>query len=175
MRPTRMTLALACASASILGVVVSATPASAAGCYAYSCHGYDLYHFGCTYTSTTADSAVTYDGRTAVATVYNRYSGGCRSNWAEAALTPAALAAGDTMLVGIITHDFDSRGNSESMDYPSTSSNRGALQEYPAQPYYGGAASAYTDMVDGTNLTEAWIHVFDKYGTMISDNGQAVQ
>ena len=77
MRPIRKALAALTPvlMLSLLGVGVSAVPASAAsGCYGYSCHGYDLYHFGCTYTSTTAANA--FDGNTKLATVYNRYSAG---------------------------------------------------------------------------------------------------
>jgi hypothetical protein len=150
---------------SLLGVGVSAAPASAAGCYGYTCHGYDLYHFGCTYTSSTTADAVS--GGVRLATVYNRYSGGCKSNWAEAVLSPAAINAGDKMVIGIWT--TDSKGNYEEMDYPGPS-NTGALTELwnSSYGYYGGSASAYGDMVDGTNVTYAFVNVYDRNGKLIA-------
>ncbi|TKA06351.1 hypothetical protein [Actinacidiphila oryziradicis] len=138
----------------LLGVGVTAAPASAAGCYGYTCHGYDMYHFGCTYTSTTSAAAV--DKRTGVIVgyVYNRYSKGCNSNWAEAQLTPAGVAAGDTLIAQIVT--TDSKGNSEVMNAPAVGNgNQGALTEAAGQDY-SGSASIYTDMVDGTNLTYSY-------------------
>jgi hypothetical protein len=170
MRPMRKALAalMSVFMLSLLGVGVSAAPASAApGCYGYSCHGYDLYHFGCSYTSTTAANA--FSGNTKLATVYNRYSAGCNSNWAEAILTPAAINAGDKMAISVST-DRDSMGTSEEMDAPGPS-NTGALMEgWYANVFYSGSASAYSDMVDGTNLTWASVAVYDRNGNPIASN-----
>lgn len=174
MRSIRSTLAALTPvlTLSLLGVGVSAGPASAtSGCYGYGCHGYDMNHFQCTYTSSLPSDAV-FNG-TRLATVYNRYSGGCRSNWAEAVLSPAALAAGDTMLVTVNTQT-DSHGTSEQMWFPGSSSNQGALNEYGVMPYYGGSASAYTDMVDGTNLATASVLVFDRNNNPIQTTGGSV-
>lgn len=168
MRPIRKALAaLTPVMLSLLGVGVPAAPASAAsGCYGYSCHGYDLYHFGCTYTSTTAANA--FSGNTKLATVYNRYSAGCNSNWAEAILTPAAISAGDKMAISIETED--SKGTSEWMQYPGPSNTGSLTESWYSNQFYGGSASAYTDMVDGTNLTWASVSVYDRNGVSIASN-----
>jgi len=170
MRPMRKALAalMSVFMLSLLGVGVSAAPASAApGCYGYSCHGYDLYHFGCSYTSTTAANA--FSGNTKLATVYNRYSAGCNSNWAEAILTPAAISAGDKMAISIQV-DLDSKGTYEWMQYPGPSNTGSLTESWYTNHFYGGSASAYTDMVDGTNLTWASVSVYDRNGVSIASN-----
>lgn len=138
----------------LFGLGVTAGPASAAGCYGYSCYGYDMYHFGCTYNSTTA-AAATANG-VVLAYVYNRYSSGCKSNWAEAQLTPAGYAAGDSMDVAIRTHEstYDSV-----MWAPETQGNQGLLDEPYSGEYYG-TSSIYTDMVDGTNMAYATVVIY---------------
>jgi hypothetical protein len=170
MRPIRKALAALTPvfMLSLLGVGVSTAPASAAsGCYGYTCHGYDLYHFGCSYTSTTAANA--FSGNTKLATVYNRYSAGCNSNWAEAILTPAAISAGDKMAIEVST-DRDSEGTSEWMDYPGPSNTGAPTESWYPNDFYSGSASVYTDMVDGTNLTYASVSVYDRNGNPIASN-----
>jgi hypothetical protein len=142
---------------SLLAIGASAAPASAAsGCYGYSCHGYDLYHFGCTYSSTVSAAAADPVSGVILAYVYNRYSAGCNANWSEAQLTPAGYAAGDTISVLTTT---DSGSQTEDMYAPASDDNRGLLVEQPSG-VWKGSASIYTDMVDGTNLASSYVEVY---------------
>lgn len=61
--------------------VAPATPASAAGCYGYSCHGHDPSLYGCTISS--QKFGYYYSGRTLMATLTNEYSYNCNANWAQ--------------------------------------------------------------------------------------------
>ena len=136
----------------LLGMGVSATPASAATCSGYSCAGHDPVNAGCSASSTKTTTG-TY------ATVWNRYSSGCNANWARAQLTSAAFNAGDSMLIVVTT--TDSRSQSESMCYPGPS-DTGQLNEYCySGQYYSGSSAAYTDMVDGTHVAQAFAYVYD--------------
>lgn len=172
MRSPRIALSSAvAASLTLLGMGLATTPATAAGCYGYSCHGYDMNHFGCTYTSTTSAAAVDYRTGVIVAYVYNRYSAGCNSNWTEAQLTPAGYAAGDTLVGEIFT--TDSQGKGETMYYPGNG-NQGALNEPSTGTYYG-TSSIYTDMVDGTNLTTSDALVYSGTLLISAGSGEARQ
>lgn len=148
---------------SLLGVVGTAAPASAAGCYGYNCHGYDMNYKGCSASGSLEAAAVDARG-VVLGYVWNRYSAGCRSNWTEAELSPAAIAAGDTMSTQMQT--TDSRGYSELMEDPTTQDNRGLLHE--ARSGTHGAGHYYGDMVDGTNVTEADILIYDSRGSYIT-------
>jgi hypothetical protein len=142
----------------MLGVAVSGTNAYASTCSGYGCHGRDPYGAGCPISSTKMATS-------SLVTVWNRYSIGCNANWAEAQLTAAAVNAHDTMWVYIST--TDNRGNYEFMCYPGPS-NTGALVEGCTNPRYGGSLLAWTDMVDGTNLTTACADIYNASGTYLT-------
>lgn len=142
---------------SLLAVGVTESPAFASGCYGYSCHGYDMYHFGCTY-DISPPAAAAVDARNVVlAYVYNRYSSGCKANWTEAQLTSAGLAAGDS--IDAETFTTDSHGQGETVYAPTAVGNQGRLNE-PASGTYRGSYSIYTDMVDGTYVVTSHVSVF---------------
>lgn len=138
-----------------VGITAIATPVSAAGCYGYSCHGFDPIARSCPVSSTT----VTYG---AYATVWNRYSNVCKANWAKAQLTPTAIGRGYQWLVYVWT--VDSRGLSEQACEPTPDGNLGYLNERcagPINPAWSGYGSSwYTDMVDGTNVTTATVAIY---------------
>ena len=144
-----------------LAVVGAAGSASAATCFGYSCHGHDPEIYGCSAT-TTETVPVTANG-VRIATLWNRYSSGCKANWARAQLTTAGINAHDTFWIDAYT--TDSQGHKEFMCYPGPD-NSGLLIETPDcnVPPYGGSEILYTDMVDGTNLATADIWVFDSSG-----------
>jgi hypothetical protein len=165
-RPRTVIGALGVALLLPLGMTAAATPAFAAACSGYTCHGIDPTG-RCTSTSNlsrvvSVDDPL--DPRT-VAVLYNKYSKGCNANWAWAVLTPAGYDDGDSMIVVVTT--TDSHGTSESMCYPGPNST-GKLNEYCYNSTYRGAAGAYTDMVDGTNLTRAYAYVYDFNGKLVA-------
>lgn len=161
--------ALAATAAAILlslGLMVVNAPSAraASACYATSCAGYDPISYGCAVTSTT-----THVG--ALATVWNRYSYGCRANWARAQLTTAAVNAGYKMWVEVqapITAEGE-----EYMCWPNypSQNNQGFSFEFcnPALGPYGGSSIVYTDMVDGTNTTYATVTVFDTAYNVVAE------
>lgn len=138
-----------------VGVFPPAAPAQAATCYGWSCAGRDPVAFGCPASSTT----VTYG---ALATIWNRYSYVCKANWARVQLTPQSVAAGNQWLLTITT--IDSRGYSERMCWEPIDGNQGHLAETCYGVISRGRASydqiVWTDMVDGTNITEASVTVY---------------
>jgi hypothetical protein len=159
MKRIRLTFARAAVAAvlaSLALALVVQVPASAAGCFAYGCAGYDPIYKSCTVSSTTStqDSLVT---------LWNRYSYVCRSNWARAQLTPAAVAAGYKLQISIGTND--SRSVAEWVCYPAPS-NTGSTY-VPCNGYYSGSSVIYGDMVDGTNLTSAWATIYTANGTWV--------
>ena len=156
------TAALAAATLAAIAlpaVAGAAPPASAAiGCYASSCAGHDPTTHGCSATSTTTTAGT-------LATVWNRYSYGCDANWARGQLTAAALRAGDTMSVEIFT--TDSANNFEEMTWPTTENDLG-LDFETSSGHYGGSSIAYSDMVDGTNTTDAYVLVYNASGAFLT-------
>jgi hypothetical protein len=155
-RPAAL-MGAAAALTMLVTVGISTSSANATtGCHANGCGGYDPVVMGCSVTSTTSQVG-------ALATVWNRYSFGCDSNWARAQLTAAAVAAGDTMWVSIDT--FDSTNNEESICWPNypSQNNTGDTDEFcnDTTGPYGGSSVVYTDMVDGTDATNASVAVFD--------------
>jgi hypothetical protein len=142
-----------------LGLTVSAGSASAASCSGYSCHGLDPSN-RCTDTASAWVPVNSIDPVwNNVAVLYNKYSKPCNSNWAWAQLTP--WAANDFSMVVFIT-TLDSHGNLESMCYPGPG-NTGHLNEYCYNYNYAGKLPAYTDMVDGTHVTQAYCYVYDDH------------
>lgn len=158
---TRLGMAAAVIVATAAAAIgVTASPAAAATCWGYSCHGHDPVVYGCSATSTVSNTAYDTDG-VAVAVVDNRYSAGCNANWARAHLTDAGLARGYRIQAEITT--TDSHGTYEDMCYPGPS-NTGALTEYCTGTYGGSTGWIYTDMVDGTNVTHAYVWVYTSSG-----------
>jgi hypothetical protein len=98
-----------------------------------------------------------------VAILYNKYSKLCNSNWAWAWLTPEGYNVGLSMVVIVTT--LDCHGNLESMCYPGPG-NTGHLNEYCYN--YRGTLPAYTAMVDGTNVTQAYAYVYDHGGARVA-------
>ena len=144
----RVVAILISAALGIGSMVAMAPQASAAGCYGRSCAGWDPVARGCSVTSTTSSGGTW-------GTLWNRYSSGCKANWARGQLSAAALAAGDTMWLEITT--TDSAGQDEYICWPNYGTdNQGLTFEscYGASPY-GGSSIVYSDMVDGTNITHA--------------------
>ncbi len=157
-----------------LGLSASAGMAFAASCTGYACHGLDPAA-RCTDTSDKFLGAVVTSDPYApetVAELHNKYSKGCNSNWAWAVLSPEGYADGDRMVVLITT--TDSRGHLESMCYPGPNST-GALNEYCYESTYQGTLGAYTDMVDGTNVTQAYVYVYARDGTTIIASAESDQ
>ena len=139
--------------------------ASAAPCWGVSCHGYDPATTGCNQYYSTQNT-----NPEALATVVNWYSTGCNANWAQAWLSPSALAAGDKMLVSIETLDSQNPQQIEYECYPGPS-NTGQNEHCNANALYGGSEAAYTDMVDGTNMTGATVFVYDSAGHFLAHYG----
>jgi hypothetical protein len=162
-RLARLTVAIALLAAGGTASMLSATAASAASCSGFSCHGYDPVAEGCSTTSTT--TAYASSGGVTYATLWNRYSAGCKANWSRAELTSAAISAGYTMLV--LADTSDSRGNYEDMCWPGPNNNVGALNESCGNPY-GGSSIAYTDMVDGTNTADAYVYIYNSSGNLVT-------
>ena len=136
--------------------------ASAAPCWGVSCNGLDPATTGCNQYYSTPN---TNPG--ALATVVNWYSTGCNANWTQAYLSPSALAAGDRMQVGIEVMDSQNPSKLEAECYPV--SIKVGQNEYCTQGNdYAGSLPAYTDMVDGTNVTHAAAVVIDPSGYAIA-------
>jgi hypothetical protein len=151
-------------------VCMSAGQASAAVCSGYTCHGLDSWQ-RCTETKDAEQTVGLVYGLDpqGLAILHNAYSRGCNSNWAWVSLTSAGYGEGDSVVVVITT--LDSRGHLESMCYPGPNST-GALNEYCYESTYRGTAAAYTDMVDGTHVTQAYAYVYGYDGTLIASAEQ---
>lgn len=139
------------------GVVTTAGSASAATCYGTSCHGLDPSITQCDQYYSTPNTT-SFDG----ATLTNWYSTGCNANWALGYLSAADQNSGYSFQLYIYT--TDSTGAYEFMCYPSTDSNSGFYNEPCDDGYYNGSVNAYTDMVDGTNVTYAQLDLYDGNG-----------
>jgi len=144
------------ATAAGAAVTTPARPASTQTCHGFTCHGRDPLTYHCSIWTTTSASDK-------LVTLWNRYSLNCNTNWARAKLSPLALVLGDSMEVKITT--VDSKGKFEFMCYPGPS-NTGRLLE-TCTGHYRGVLPAYTDMVDGTNLT--WANAYVYHGSSLID------
>jgi hypothetical protein len=155
-RPSRRAAGLLAGILLLLGGLAAGTQSASAstGCSGFSCHGHDPFVYNCGYY--TPDSAGAYSGNTELAVLKNWY-GHCNANWSEGYLTSAGLAAHDSIIITIDT--TDSRGDYEFMCYPGPD-NTGALVENCSGATYGGSSTAWTDMVDGTNITQSFIYVY---------------
>jgi Protein of unknown function (DUF2690) len=139
-----------------VGLASSASPANAT-CNGFSCHGLDPSIQGCTATSTRESSDT-------LAIVQNRFSQGCKANWARGALTQTGLHNGDK--IQVIIQTTDSHGNFEQMCFPGPS-NTGNLKEPCSGTLYQSTTFAFTDMVDGTNVAAAIVKIYDSGGNFI--------
>jgi hypothetical protein len=167
MKSRRFLLLLVLVPSTVVGLsVVSAQPASAAGCYSYSCVGHDPQVYGCSWDTWVRNYAHDSSGTT-VATITNWYSYNCHTNWGAASLTAAALNAGHTMYVEVTT--VDTHGVREFMCYPGPSDTGQTWEGCTNYPYsgYGGPYLAWTDMVEGTNVTQAAVIVQTSGGSFI--------
>jgi hypothetical protein len=138
----------------------SAGTAAAATCSGSGCQGLDAKLQGCPVTSSKANGG-------GYGQIWNYYSQACKANWAEGdLLRPPGEYAGYSFYVVITT--TDSNGNSESMCSPGPS-NTGSPHEYCFDTPYspGNGSPAWTDMVDGTNITQAYIYVYGPDGSLI--------
>lgn len=151
----------------LCGAVAVQAPANAAGatCSGYSCVGHDpqTTYSGCLNSTTHGTATASYGG-IQVVTAWNYYSNDCNANWARGQLTSAAVSRGYQMQVQIGTSDTN--GYWEAMCYPGPS-DTGKAREDCYDYKYGGSLAAYTDMVNGTNLTKATISVFDPTGQVV--------
>lgn len=145
--------------------------ASAATCFGASCAGHDPALYNCSATHTV--SAVAQVNGVTLATVENRFSSGCDSNWGRAQLSAAGLQAGDSLVVDVFA--LDRNGVNEYMCYPGPS-NTGRTQEsctctnlsFCPSGTYHGSSWAYTDMVDGKNVATARVFVYNSSGQWIT-------
>lgn len=160
---TGTSLAIAVAAVLMLGIATPA-PAHAAvgGCFASGCTGLDPYDQVCGGPGGDAEqNFVSTEGDF----LFNYYSPGCQANWAEATLSATQVSAGDSMYVYIST--TDSNGQSESMCSPTPNDRSGGLHEYCYDTPYAGV-QAWTDLVDGTNVTFAGMIVYDANGNIVN-------
>lgn len=148
-------------------VVFGASGTALASCSGWGCDGLDPVAQGCSVASTVTSPA-SYNG-TALATLQNRYSSGCNSNWARAELTTAGLNAHDSFVIDIFT--TDSRFDNEYMCYPVVSSEngKGYIQETCSGATISSGGFWYSDMVDGTNNTTAHVDVYDRNGNFLTE------
>jgi hypothetical protein len=145
------------ATAAGAAVTTRAQPAITHTCHGYACHGHDPVKYHCSVWTTTSTSDH-------LVTLWNRYSLNCNTNWARAKLSTVALLLGDSMQVLIST--TDSKGKFEAMCYPGPSDT--GHQEEDCTRTYRGSLPAYTDMVDGTDLT--WATVLVYHGNSVVDD-----
>lgn len=165
-----MTIAL-CVLA--IGVPVASASAAvtpaAAPCSGASCAGWDPVSKGCAaFSSVSAGiylynaTAKAYDGPQ-VATLVNWYSKTCNANWTQSYLSSYAQSHG----YGLMIYTLSSADVTYYPNSPSTNNQGDAVEQWNGQFYYGSAA-AYTDMVDGTDVTSSCIQMADSSGNDIN-------
>jgi hypothetical protein len=147
---TALTAAIIVSAIPTVGPAAAAPAGVLATCFGYSCHGLDPIAYNCSVSSTKSDSD-------SLVTLWNRYSATCKANWGRAQLSPAAANGGYVMQ--ILAETIDSHGQLESQCEPGPS-NTGSLGETCAG-FVGGSSVYYTDMVDGTNVVQVTIKVFN--------------
>jgi len=143
-------------SAPFAATAAASASASHPVCSGYYCHGHDPMIYACTVSASAGYSD-------SLATLWNRYSANCNSNWGRAQLSSSALQAGDSIRVSISTDD--SKGNNEFYCAPGLS-NSGYLTEY-CTAWYAGPDIIFSDMTDGTNVTFAAAYVYNSTGQQI--------
>jgi hypothetical protein len=146
--------------------VTGASPAYAGNCTGTTCIGHDPDAEGCPSSSIT--SAAAYSGATKLATVWNKYSVPCNTNWASAQLTTAAINDGYTLYDEVYT--WDKNGTFESMCFPgpdNTGLNPEGCTNWPRSGYCC-SGYPYTDMVWGATTTYADVFVINSSGTIVA-------
>jgi hypothetical protein len=137
-------------------MISAPAPAHAAGCHDAGCAGLDPYQQGCV--NTDISNKVVGGTYGSLTDIYSP-DPDCRANWAQGTL----YYTGYSMYVYIYT--TDSNGNREDMCQPGPS-NTGQLISYCYNsPYNGGVA--WTDMVDGTNITHAGMSIYGPSGNLV--------
>jgi hypothetical protein len=142
----------------------AATPtalAADAPCQGSSCAGRDPALTGCNQYPVIRQPTPVMD-QLGLVTLRIWSSATCNAKWAQAILSPTALADGYYLSVNIDT--TDAAGTDEFMCFPGPS-NTGLTHEGCGVPYYKGSDYAYTDMVDGTNTATAEVDVSYYTGT----------
>jgi hypothetical protein len=147
-----LTLGLMTATAS---AAVAAAPGAHSAlatktCWDKGCIGHDPQVYGCS-------AATTTTVQNAYAILWNRYSGNCDTNWGRAQLKTLALNDHFSMNVAIQTAD-----GKEFMCVPGPS-DTGQMNEY-CNGSYGGPNISWTDMVDGQQLTTAYVYIYNALG-----------
>ena len=145
---TTATASAAVAAPQAHSAVVSKT------CWDTSCIGHDPQVYGCSASSTTTV-------QNAYAILWNRYSGNCDTNWGRAQLKALALNDHFSMDVAIQTAD-----KKEFMCVPGPS-DTGQMNEY-CNGSYGGPNISWTDMVDGSQLTTAFVYIYNALGRQLT-------
>jgi hypothetical protein len=174
MLKTRSTVAAQFAAAVLLCIGVSlfaASPANASSCSAHGCAGKDPGVEGCNTNMTIVNFNVYPPHQTSplLATGRNVYSIPCKANWAEAVgLTQYSIDHGYGVEVTALTLN-DSLGHEEWMCFPGSDTINGSSCGWAGSGGYKGATGwpAFTDMVDGTNLTTAEIFLVDSQNNIV--------
>jgi hypothetical protein len=104
----------------------------------------------------------------AVANVWDYYSYNCKANWAAGSLTQAGLDRHYRIQLTIQTWDSNSPSQWELICFPGTSSDAGQNPENCTWPPYGGPYLAWSDMVDGSNQTQASVCVWRSDNTAVT-------
>jgi hypothetical protein len=120
-------------------------------------------------------SAYAHDGTgQTVATITNWWSDSCHTNWAAASLTSYGLSQRYRFFVSI--HGVDGHGVDHLYCYPSELDDSGQQYEGCKGQYaYGGPYLAWTDMVEGTNITDARVTVMDPTSIVTIDSVGVLQ
>jgi hypothetical protein len=133
---------------------------AAPSCYAYTCNGHDPSVYNCSWSHPMRAYAHDGTGQTVV-NLTNWWSDSCHTNWAAASLTAYGLSQRYRFYVSI--HGVDGRNVDHFYCYPSPLNDSG--QQYEGcdgqTNAYGGPYLAWTDMVEGTNVTYAQVVVKD--------------
>jgi hypothetical protein len=142
-------------------------------CFATSCYNLDPYAEGCgtatTYNDISYVSAYIGNGvpqisrnsipavePTIVAYLTNYYSPWCDANWAVVSLSPTGSNA--SIITDLQITTTDANKHKEEVCYP--------VQCNPMSFYTGGVYPSWTNMVDGTNTTYAYLYAdgYDEFG-----------
>lgn len=107
----------------------------AAGCYSTSCYNKDPYQEGCSWSSRKTVYLADVDGN--IAQVWNYYSQICDANWTQGQIIPPS---GGNMQITIYT------SGESTLCYPDD-----------CRSYYNGNPVAWTNMVNGTNVTTSCV------------------
>ncbi len=126
------------------------------------------------YYTTSVPMSITVSGHL-LATGRNVYSTGCNANWTEGTLTSYAISLGYKLAAETIAKDSYNPQNEECTSFPGNDSEaiykyQGALLDCWYTSGYGGSTGwpAYTNMVDGTNITMSFMAVYDSHQNFVA-------